>query len=144
MLHVHQILSAKLSNNTYSVQPEQTVLEALALMAEQNIGVVLVMEGDQLRGIFSERDYARKGIIQGREAKNTPISDVMTADVITISPDQSIETCMQLMSQKKFRHLPVVKNERVIGVVSIGDLVTAIIREQEFRIQSLEQYITGG
>jgi CBS domain-containing protein len=95
-------------------------------------------------GIFSERDYARKGIIQGRKAKSTTVSTVMTADVITVSPEQSIEHCMQLMSHKKFRHLPVIDRDMVVGVVSISDLVSAIIREQEFRIQSLEQYITGG
>jgi CBS domain-containing protein len=144
MITVRQILSAKPANTPYFVHPEQTVLEALEVMAKFNIGVVLVMDGLELVGIFSERDYARKGIIQGRKAKSTTVSTVMTADVITVTPEQSIEHCMQLMSHKKFRHLPVMDRDMVVGVVSISDLVTAIIREQEFRIQSLEQYITGG
>lgn len=118
-------------------------MDALEVMAEHNIGVVLVMENNKLKGIFSERDYARKGIIQGRKAKSTPVSEVMTADVITVAPENSLDTCMQLMSQKKFRHLPVMDDDAVVGILSIGDLVKTIIREQEARIQSLEQYITG-
>jgi CBS domain-containing protein len=144
MLNVRQILAGKSLNTPYYVHPDQTVLEALELMSMYNIGVVLVMESDRLVGIFSERDYARKGIIQGRKAGSTPVSAVMTADVVTVSPGESIDTCMQLMSQKKFRHLPVMEQSQVVGVVSISDIVTAIIREQESRIQSLEQYITGG
>jgi CBS domain-containing protein len=144
MLNVRQILSAKTSKTIISVHPDQSVMEALEVMAEHNIGVVLVMTGKDLVGIFSERDYARKGIIKGRKAKSTPVTEVMTAGVITVSPEQSIETCMQIMSERKFRHLPVMDGGAVVGVLSIGDLVTAIIREQEFRIQSLEQYITGG
>ena len=144
MLNVRQILSAKNLKTILSVHPDQSVMEALEVMADHNIGVVLVMRDTQLVGIFSERDYARKGIIQGRKAKSTPVSEVMTAGVITVASNVSIETCMQLMSEKKFRHLPVVDGDEVVGVVSIGDLVTTIIREQEFRIQSLEQYITAG
>lgn len=143
MLYVKQILSAKPTNTVYSVHPDQSVLQVLEVMAKHNIGAVLVMSGADLVGIFSERDYARKGILQGRKANSTPVSDVMTAAVITVSSESSIDTCMQLMTQKKFRHLPVVDNDTVVGVLSIGDLVTAIIREQENRIQSLEQYITG-
>jgi CBS domain-containing protein len=143
MQTVNQILSAKTTNTIFSVHPDQSVMEALEVMAEHNIGVVLVMREPTLVGIFSERDYARKGIIKGRKAKTTPVSEVMTADVITVSPENSLETCMQLMSQKKFRHLPVMDDKTVVGVLSIGDLVKAIIREQEARIQSLEQYITG-
>jgi len=143
MQTVNQILSAKTTNTIFTVHPDQSVMEALEVMAEHNIGVVLVMRESTLVGIFSERDYARKGIIKGRKAKTTPVSEVMTADVITVSPENSLETCMQLMSQKKFRHLPVMDDKTVVGVLSIGDLVKAIIREQEARIQSLEQYITG-
>ena len=143
MLTVSQILTAKSTSDPISVHPEQSVLEALEVMAKHNIGVVLVMEDTRLVGIFSERDYARKGILQGRKASSTPVSVVMTANVITVAPENSIDTCMQLMSQKKFRHLPVIDNDKVVGVLSIGDIVTTIIREQEARIQSLEQYITG-
>lgn len=143
MLTVSQILSSKTSKTILFVHPEQTVLEALEVMAEHNIGVVLVMKDAKLVGIFSERDYARKGIIQGRKAKTTPVAEVMTGDVITVAPENSLDTCMQLMSQKKFRHLPVMDADTVVGVLSIGDLVKTIIQEQEARIQSLEQYITG-
>lgn len=143
MLNVRQILAAKPLNAIFSVSPEKTVLEVLEVLSRHNIGAVLVMDGNKLVGIFSERDYARKGIIQGRKAPGTPVSDVMTPEVITVAPEHSIEDCMQIMSSKKFRHLPVVDNGNVVGVLSIGDIVTAIIREQEARIQSLEQYITG-
>lgn len=141
---VQQILSAKKLNVIYAVTPEQTVLSALELMAEKNIGAVLVMQGDRLAGIFSERDYARKGILQDRKAGETAIHDVMTTQVITVAPDDNIDTCLRLMSEKKFRHLPVLKNGEVVGVLSIGDLVNAIIREQQNRIESLEQYIMAG
>ncbi|MFN0037788.1 MAG: CBS domain-containing protein [Saprospiraceae bacterium] len=143
MLKVSQILAAKTQNAVYAISPSQMVIEALELMSSRNIGAVLIMEGDQLVGIFSERDYARKGILQDRKAKSTPLSEVMTANVFTVGPQASIEDCMQLMSEKKFRHLPVLDDGRVIGLVSIGDVVTAIIREQLDRIQNLEKYITG-
>jgi CBS domain-containing protein len=143
MLKVSQILSSKPQNAVYSVSPSQMVIEALELMAARNIGAVMVLDGERLVGIFSERDYARKGILQDRKAKSTPVSEVMTANVITVNPEASIEDCMQLMSKKKFRHLPVLEDSQVVGLISISDVVSAIIREQEFRIQSLEQYITS-
>ncbi len=143
MLKVSQILSDKPQNAVYAVSPTQMVIEALELMAARNIGAVMVLEGERLVGIFSERDYARKGILQDRKAKSTPVSEVMTANVITVNPEASIEDCMQLMSKKKFRHLPVLEGSKVVGLISISDVVSAIIREQEFRIQSLEQYITS-
>ncbi|TDB64243.1 CBS domain-containing protein [Arundinibacter roseus] len=126
----------------FSVPPTATVIETLHLMAEKNIGAVVVLENENLVGIFSERDYARKGIIQGRKAKSTPISEVMTPKVFTVSCDMSIQECMQLFSQKKIRHLPVVENDRVVGVLSIGDIVNSIMFEQKVHIQFLEQYIT--
>ncbi len=141
MLKVNQILGSKAQNAVYAVTPSQMVIEALELMAARNIGAVMVIENDRLVGIFSERDYARKGIIQDRKAKSTPVSEVMTANVFTVSPEDSIEDCMQLMSEKKFRHLPVLEGSTVAGLISISDVVTAIIGEQQFRIQSLEQYI---
>ena len=143
MLTVRQLLAGKPVNAIYSIQPEQMVIEALEMMAEKNIGAVLIMSDNQLIGIFSERDYARKGIIQNRKAKSTPVSDVMTGGVYTITSKQSIEDCMKLMSEKHIRHLPVVDEEQVVGLLSISDIVTAIIGEQKHRIQSLEQYITG-
>ncbi len=143
MIKVSQLLAGKPLNQIWSVTPEQPVIDALELMAAQNIGAVMVIQSDILVGIFSERDYARKGIIQGRKAKTTPVSEVMTSGVFTVSPNQSLDDCMKLMSEKRIRHLPVVENERVVGLLSIGDLVTAIIGEQEGRIKNLEQYITG-
>lgn len=143
MLSVQKLLEGKPSPKLHSVNSQQLVLDALELMAAQNIGAVLVMDGDRLAGIFSERDYARKGILQGRKAKTTPVAEVMTPNVITVSPGMTINDCMALFSEKRIRHLPVVADGRVIGLLSIGDIVTAIIHEQESRIQSLEQYITG-
>lgn len=143
MLTVRQLLAGKPVNAIYSIQPDQMVIEALELMASKNIGAVLIMSDDQLIGIFSERDYARKGIIQNRKAKSTPVSEVMTGGVYTIHTQQGIEDCMKLMSEKHIRHLPVMENDKVVGLLSISDIVTAIIGEQKNRIQSLEQYITG-
>ena len=118
------------------------VLEALELMAAHNIGAVMIFEDDELVGIFSERDYARKGIIRGRKAQKTPLSEVMTSPVFTVSPDMDIDDCMQLYSTKRIRHLPVVAEGKVVGLLSIGDIVQAIIKEQSNHIQFLEQYIT--
>lgn len=143
MLSVQQLLSGKSINAVYTVNTDQMVIEALELMAEKNIGALMVMEGERLAGIFSERDYARKGIIKGRKAKTTPMSEVMTPNVITVSPNQSIDICMQLMSSKRIRHLPVVEDGKVKGILSISDIVTAIIREQKDHIQNLQQYISG-
>lgn len=130
-------------NKTYTVTPEHMVIEALELMAEKNIGAVMVMDGPRLAGIFSERDYARKGIIAGRKAKSTPVSEVMTANVFFVSPEMDIEDCMQLFSDKRIRHLPVVDHGVVVGMLSIGDIVTAIMNEQKSHINFLEQYISG-
>ena len=119
------------------------VIEALNLMAEKNIGAVMVMDGEHLAGIFSERDYARKGIIQGRKAKSTPVTEVMTETVFTVTPDMDIDDCMNLFSDKRIRHLPVMQDGKVVGMLSIGDIVNAIIQEQTSHIQFLEHYITG-
>lgn len=127
----------------YSVRPDQMVIEALELMASKNIGAVLVMDGSHLAGIFSERDYARKGILQGRKAKSTPVTEVMTHGVFVVDISKNIDDCMKIMSEKHIRHLPVVDDGRVVGILSVSDIVTAIMHEQENRIQSLEQYITG-
>jgi len=143
MLTVHQLLAGKAQNQAWSMRPEQTVIEALELMSAKNIGAVMILDGSELIGIFSERDYARRGILQGRKAKSTPIAEVMTGGVFTIQPSQTIQDCMEIMSKKHIRHLPVSDDGRVIGLLSISDIVSAIIREQEGRIESLEKYITG-
>lgn len=143
MISVQKLLEGKRLNKTFTVTPEHMVIEALELMEANNIGAVMVMEGDRLAGIFSERDYARKGIIKGRKAKSTPVSEVMTANVFSVSPDMDIEDCMQLFSDKRIRHLPVLDHGRVVGMLSIGDIVNAIINEQKSHINFLEQYISG-
>ncbi len=126
----------------YSVSPENTIIEALQLMAEKNIGAVLVMKNDHLQGIFTERDYARRGTLQGNPV-STPIRDVMTRQVYYISPDQSAETCMAQMLDKHFRHLPVVKESKVIGVVSIYDVVNTVVEDQKALIAGLENFVIG-
>jgi len=143
MISVQKLLEGKRLNKTFTVTPEHMVIEALEIMAANNIGAVMVMEGPKLVGIFSERDYARKGIIAGRKAKSTPVSEVMTANVFTVSPEMDIEDCMQLFSDKRIRHLPVLDHGVVVGMLSIGDIVTAIINEQKQHINFLEQYISG-
>jgi CBS domain-containing protein len=143
MISVQKLLEGKRLNKTFTVTPEHMVIEALEIMAANNIGAVMVMEGPKLVGIFSERDYARKGIIAGRKAKSTPVSEVMTANVFTVSPEMDIEDCMQLFSDKRIRHLPVLDHGKVVGMLSIGDIVTAIMNEQKQHINFLEQYISG-
>lgn len=140
---VFQVMGNKPINALYSITQDHTVFEALELMAEKNIGAVLVLENDKLIGIFSERDYARKVILQGRASRDTLIRDVMTSRVITVETDQKIEECMQIMSDKHIRHLPVNQNGVLVGIISINDIVSAIIREQKDHIQSLESYISG-
>lgn len=142
-MQVFQVMGNKPINALYSVTQDNTVFEALVLMAEKNIGAVLVLENDELIGIFSERDYARKVILQGRASRDTLIRDVMTSRVITVETDQKIEECMQIMSDKHIRHLPVNQNDKLVGIISINDIVSAIIREQKDHIQSLESYISG-
>lgn len=142
-MKIKQILQGKAVNALYTVTSEQTVLDALKLMAEKNIGAVLVVDDGQLTGIFSERDYARKVILKDRSSGDTRIREVMTAQVITIEPDQRIEECMLIMSDKHIRHLPVVNKGELLGIISINDVVTAIIRDQKIRIDSLESYISG-
>jgi CBS domain-containing protein len=142
-MQVHQIIAGKTIDSIWSVNPESTVFEALEILESRNIGAVLVLESDKLVGIFSERDYARKGILRGRASKDTLIKDVMTSKVITVDIEQKIEECMEIMSEKHIRHLPVTKGSELIGIISINDIVTAIIREQKAHIKSLESYISG-
>lgn len=140
---VKALLDRKNIKEIISIRPEATVFEALVLMAESNIGALLVMDGEKLVGIFSERDYARKGIIKERKAKSTIMLDVMTANVFTVSSDKDIVYCMEMMSSKKFRHLPVIDGEKVIGILSVGDIVTVMILEQKSHINFLENYISS-
>jgi CBS domain-containing protein len=143
MISVKKLLEEKKMPRLIYLKPDNTVIEALDLMAEKNVGAVMIMDNEKLTGIFSERDYARKGIIKGRKAKSTPLSEVMIPDVITVSPEMNIEDCMNLFIDKRIRHLPVMEGERVIGMLSIGDIVNAIILEQTEHIKFLEQYIAG-
>jgi len=126
-----------------SISEEASVLEAITTMAERSIGSLLVMDGDELRGIVTERDYARKVIVKGRSSKSTQVREIMTTDVCTTGPDQTVNVCMTTMTDKRIRHLPVVDNGKVVGLISIGDLVQAIISDQQEEIQQLEQYISG-
>jgi CBS domain-containing protein len=142
-MKINKVLQNKGGGFVYSVQSNNTVYEALTLMAEKNIGAVLVIDDGQLVGIFSERDYARKGILQGRTAQQTLIKEVMTSKLITISTEQTLDECMQIMSEKHIRHLPVVDEGVLGGIISINDVVSTIIHDQRNRIASLESYISG-
>jgi len=140
---VRDILNAK-GGEVWSVSPEITVFETLKLMAERNIGAVLVVEAGRPMGMFSERDYARQVILKGKASKDTPVREVMSTHVVFVRPAQKLEECMALMTDKRVRHLPVLEGERVIGVVSIGDVVKAMISEKEFIIEQLATYISSG
>jgi CBS domain-containing protein len=142
MTQVRQLLDRK-DRAIFSVPPEAPVLEAIRAMAAHQVGALLVMQGEALRGIVSERDYARKVILKGRSSADTPVRDIMTAEVITVTPETSVQTCMQLMTDRRVRHLPVLEGGRVVGMVSIGDLVKAVIAEQQQHIEQLESYIRG-
>jgi CBS domain-containing protein len=127
----------------WSIGCDATVYDALKLMAEKNIGAVLVMDAGRFGGILSERDYARKVILHGKTAEETPVGEIMTERVVCVRPEQKTEECMALMTDKHVRHLPVLEDGQVVGIISIGDVVKAIISQQEFIIEQLEQYITG-
>jgi CBS domain-containing protein len=139
---VRQMLSGKTA--VYAVKPGDAILDALRLMADRNVGAVLVLEGEELKGILSERDYARKVVLLGKTSKETPVGEVMTTHVVCVDPGWSADQCMALMTEKRIRHLPVVENDRVVGVISIGDVVRAVVDEQQFTIKSLESYILSG
>jgi CBS domain-containing protein len=140
---VQNVIGNKPVNAIWSVTQDNTVFEALELMAAKNIGAVLVLEDNELIGIFSERDYARKVILLGRASRDTLIRDVMTSRVITVETDTKIEECMQIMSDKHIRHLPVNQYDKLVGIISINDIVSAIISEQKEHISTLESYISG-
>ena len=143
MITVGHVLQEK-GNRIWSVSSDTTVYDALTLMAENNLGAVLVMDGARIAGMFSERDYARKVILEGKSSKETPVKEIMTKDVLFVRPDHSIEDCMALMTDKRTRHFPVMEGEQLVGVISIGDVVKAIISEHQFVIKQRENYITGG
>ena len=137
---VSQILQLK-GSQTWTIAPNATVFEALALMAEKDIGALLVVKNGEVVGIFSERDYARKIILHGKSSRDTEVQEIMTSEVLCISPDQSVAKCMALMTDKRIRHIPVLDNGQLVGVISIGDVVKAIISEQQIIINHLEDYI---
>ena len=140
---VQHVMGNKPVNAIWSVTQDNTVFEALELMAEKNIGAVLVIEDNELIGIFSERDYARKVILKGRSSADTPVRDIMSSPVVTVTPEDSVETCMRVCTERRIRHLPVVEGGKVVGVLSIGDLVKAVIDAQSREIEQLQRYIAG-
>ena len=140
---VRQLINRK-GHSIWSIQQEKTVFDALSLMAEKGIGALLVFDGNQLVGVFSERDYARKVILQGKSSHDTTVREIMTTKVHVVHPHQTMNDCMALMTDRRIRHLPVLEDDSVIGVISIGDVVKEIISEQEFVIGQLESYIAGG
>lgn len=142
MSNVKDILAAK-GADVWSVSPGSTVFEALELMAEKRIGAVLVMEGERLVGIFSERDYARKVVLVGKSSRESPVSDVMTRGVLCVAPERSVDDCLAMVTEQRARHLPVVDAKKVVGLVSIGDLVKATIQDQQVLIDQLQDYIVG-
>jgi CBS domain-containing protein len=144
MTAVAEILKSKSDNTVYAIAPQDSVFDALQRMADKHIGALLVMEGETIVGIFTERDYARKIALMGRTSSVTLVRDVMTSAVLFVRSDQTSEQCMQIMSNNRLRHLPVVDGGKLVGMISIGDLVKDIISEQKFIIEQLEQYITGG
>ncbi len=140
MKTVQQLLESK-RYSVVSVMPSSTVLDALQVMAEKEIGAVMVIDGEHLVGIFSERDYARKVVLQGKTSRDTPVREVMTDKVVCVRPEQTIDDCMGLMTDKRIRHLPVLDHKKVVGVISIGDVVKEMLSDKEFVIQQLESYI---
>ena len=140
---VQQILQNK-GGSTYSVTPATTVLEALKLMAERNVSAVLVTEGERLVGIFTERDYARKVVLKGLASKDTLVGDLMTQNVLTVAPSHTIDDCMAIMTNNHIRHLPVVAQGKLAGIVSIGDAVKSVMEQQQATIDQLSGYIAGG
>ena len=143
MKSVRQVLKDK-GYAVETIAPQASVYEALQKMANRGVGALVVFEGGELQGLFSERDYARKVVLQGRFSKDTQVQEIMTRRVITVEPQQTVEACMVLMTDKRIRHLPVIEDGRLIGIVSIGDIVKAVIEAQRLTIEELETYITSG
>lgn len=143
MKTIAELLKAKTDQHVYTISPQTTVLEAITLMAQKSIGALVVTEEDKVVGIISERDYARKVVLMERSSYDTLVTDIMTHSVITVTPEQSNENCMELMTEKRLRHLPVVQDGKLVGLISIGDLVKDIISHQKSLIDHLESYIRG-
>ncbi len=139
---VKHLLDSK-GREIISIVEEASVFDAIKMMAERSIGSLLVMEGGELKGIVTERDYARKVIVKGRSSKSTEVGEIMTAEVLTASTNQTVKECMTVMTERRIRHLPVVEDDEVLGLISIGDLVQAIIADQQEEIEQLEHYISG-
>jgi len=139
---VSQLLKVK-GSEVFSVTPQDSVLHAIEVMATRHVGALLVMNQGSLVGIISERDYARKVILKNRSSHDTPVGDIMTSPAVSVTPEDTVHHCMERMTEGRFRHLPVVKNGRVLGILSIGDLVKAVIQEQSEHIEQLERYIAG-
>ncbi|HTG64794.1 MAG TPA: CBS domain-containing protein [Flavobacterium sp.] len=139
---VNQILSTK-GNNVYSIISTISVYDAIKVMGEKNVGAILIIEDNQLKGILSERDYARKIVLKDKTSKDTLVSEIMVSNVITVKPDDDLDACMELMISRRIRHLPVVEDDKVIGLISIGDVVKSIIEKQKETIQLLDSYING-
>lgn len=142
MRTVRQLLGAK-TPEVFAVSPDASVLDAIKLMAEKGVGAVLAMQGSRLCGIVSERDYARKVVLQGRSSSNTPVRDIMTSKVLTVRPDDSVDHCMQVVTEHRIRHLPVEDGDAIVGVISIGDLVKAVIEDQKVELDQLQRYIAS-
>jgi CBS domain-containing protein len=142
MQTVGQLLKVK-GTEVFSVTPQDSVLHAIEVMATRHVGALLVMNQGSLLGIISERDYARKVILKNRSSHDTPVGDIMSSPAISVTPEETVHHCMEIMTERRFRHLPVVKGGRVVGMLSIGDLVKAVIQEQTEHIEQLERYITG-
>ena len=142
MESISQLLDLK-GHNVWSVAPQDQVFEAIRIMAEKGVGALLVIDNDRLAGIVSERDYARKVILVGKSSKSTHVEEIMTVDPVTVTPHQSVDECLSIMTNRRFRHLPVLDGNDVVGVLSLGDLVKSIIDDQKHQIDSLEQYIAG-
>ena len=142
MRTVRQLLGSK-TPEIFAVSPDASVLDAIKLRAEKGVGAVLAMQGARLCGIVSERDYARKVVLQGRSSSNTPVRDIMTAKVVTVRPDDSVDHCMQVVTEHRIRHLPVAEGDAIVGVISIGDLVKAVIEDQKVELDQLQRYIAS-
>ena len=143
MKNVTELLKSKPERAMVTVKPDDTVLDAIKVLAREDIGAAVVVSGDRLVGIFSERDYTRKVVLKGRHSESTKVEEIMTANVVCVSPRAKTRDCLALMSEKNIRHLPVVEEGRVVGMVSIRDIVTDIIADQDFTISQLEHYISG-
>jgi CBS domain-containing protein len=139
---IREILNQK-GNIVWSITPETTVLDAIKMMAEKNVGALLVTKESRLVGVLSERDYTRNVVLKGRTSKDTPVREIISGRVVSVSADHTVEECMRLMTEHRIRHLPVVEGSKILGVISIGDLVNSIISSQNSAIQQLETYITG-